>query len=108
MISTSLYRFSSFSSPYTYVCGCLLFYVAWRLTVTVNTAVYLVLAVGQSELLLKLLLAGGDAAGIFALDYARNALGQRKMLALEQLSIADDVDGDAGIYITEHGQSRGR
>ena len=42
-----------------------LFYVAWRLTVTVNTAVYLVLAVGQSELLLKLLLAGGDAARDF-------------------------------------------
>ena len=52
--------------------------------------------------MLQLLLRGGDAAGVLAADDVGHALGQGQVLALDQLAVADDVDGDAGIDVAQH------
>ena len=62
-----------------------------------DAAVFHRLTVSQSEDVRQLLLAGCDAAGIFALKDVRQALGRIDRHLLDQLPVADDVDGGAGI-----------
>ena len=57
---------------------------------------------GQCEDLRQLLLNGGDAAGILAADDVGDALGQLELALFDALAVLDDVDGDAGVDVTDH------
>ena len=70
-----------------------------RLRFAVDAAVHALFAVGQYEFLRQLLLNGGNAARIFALQHAAYALGQIKLALFLQLTAAYYVHGYAWVNI---------
>lgn len=69
---------------------------------TVQAAVYLILLIREEEYLRKLLLDGGDASGVLAMDHIGDLLGKLYGFLLNDLAILDDIDGDVVIDITEN------
>lgn len=49
----------------------------------------------------QLLLNGGDAARVFALEHATDALRQLERALFHKFPVADDVDGDAWIDVAD-------
>ena len=70
-----------------------------RLRFAVDAAVHALFAVGQYEFLRQLLLNGGNAARIFALQHAAYALGQIKLALFLQFPAAYYVHGYAWVNI---------
>ena len=67
------------------------------LCLAVDAAIALLGPVRQTELVAQFLLSRGDAAGVLAVDDVHHPLRQTQVLALGQLAVLDDVDGDAGV-----------
>lgn len=69
---------------------------------TVQAAVYLILLIREEEYLGKLLLDGGDASGVLAMNDIGELLGKLYGFLFNDLAILNDIDGDVVIYITEN------
>ena len=61
---------------------------------TVLASVYFVLGIGKNEDVRKLLLDGGDAAGVLTFDYVYDFFGKGKGLFLYDLTAFNHVNGD--------------
>ena len=68
---------------------------------TVFAAINFLVRVSEDEDLRQLLLNGGDAARVFTLEHAADALRQLERALFHKFPIADDVDGDARIDIAD-------
>ena len=64
----------------------------------VDAAVLSLGLVGELEDGSQLLLGGGDAAGVLAVQNALQLHGQVQLLLFDGLAVGDDGDGDAGVH----------
>ena len=72
-----------------------------ELALAVDAAVLALCSVGELEDGGQLLLGGGDAAGVLAVQNALQLQGQVQLLLLHGLAVSDDGDGDAGVHIAQ-------
>ena len=68
----------------------------------IEATVYLLIFIGQLKDMRELLLAGGNASGVLAEDDIGQLFGQFNGFFLDDLTVFDDVDGDARINVTQH------
>ena len=74
--------------------------ICFRLAV--HAAVDLMLLIGELEDVVDLLLAGGDAAGILALEDVDELIGKEELALFDELTVLDDVHGRAGIDVADN------
>ena len=72
-----------------------------ELALAVDAAVLALGAVGELEDGGQLLLGGGDAAGVLAVQNALQLQGQVQLLLLDGLAVGDDGHGHAGVHIAQ-------
>lgn len=68
-----------------------------RLCFAIDAAIDIMLAVGELENMVYLLLTGGDAAGVFALDDIDEVFGHFDIALLDEDAVLDYVDCGVGI-----------
>ena len=70
----------------------------------VQAAIGLLFLIGQEEDMWKLLLDGGDAAGVLTVDHIGETLGKLDRFLFYDLLVFDDVNGDVMVDVTKHVQ----
>ena len=74
------------------------------LCLAVDTAIYFVFFICQIKYVWQLLLNGGDAARILAVNHIDDLLGQLQGLLLNDAVVPDDVDRDVVVNVAQHVQ----